>query len=41
MKAEVQKRLRGIRDAWWEEKAQALQNASDARDSKTMYQLLK
>ena len=41
MKAEVQKHLRGIQDAWWEEKAQAVQNAPDAKDSKTMYQLLK
>ena len=40
-KAEAQKRLRDIQNAWWEEKAQALQSASDARDSKTMYQLLK
>ena len=40
-KADVQKRLRTIQEEWWEEKAQALQRARDARDSKTMYQLLR
>ena len=41
MKAEIQRRLRHIQSEWWEEKAQALQEASNQRDSKSMYQLLK
>ena len=41
MKAEIQRRLRHIQSAWWKEKAQALQDASNQRDSKSMYQLLK
>ena len=41
MKVETQRRLRDTQTKWWEWKAQALHKASDVRDSKTMYQLLK
>ena len=41
MKGEIQRRLRNFQSTWWEEKAQALQTASDVGDYKTMYQLLK
>ena len=39
-KALIQKRLRVMQDSWWEGKSAEIQQAADARVSKTLYNLL-
>ena len=40
IKALIQKRLRVMQDLWWEGKSAEIQQAADARDSKTLYNVL-
>ena len=41
LKSDIQKRLRVMKNVWWESKAHELQKASDRKDSKKVYNLLK
>ena len=41
LKSDIQKRLRVMKNVWWESKAHKLQTASDRKDSKKVYNLLK
>ena len=40
-KAEAQRRLRAMKNAWWDRKSTELQEATDRKDSKAFHQILK
>ena len=41
LKAEVQRKLRAMKNAWWDKKSTELQEAADRKDSKAFNQILK